>query len=124
MIAALTTLEVIEEEKLLDRCVKVGGYITSRLKEMQKKHEIIGDIRGPGLAIGIELVRDRKTKEPAIEEANRVLSEGFKQGVIFGSSLYGRRGHILKIKPPLVITDDEVEKILEVFEKSIRSVTR
>ncbi len=124
MAAALATLEVIEEEKLLERCVKVGGYITSRLREMQKKHEIMGDVRGPGLAIGIELVKDAKSKEPAIAEANQVAAEGLKRGVIFGTSRYGNLGHILKIKPPLVVTDEEVEKILDVFEKCIQSVKR
>ncbi len=123
MAAALATLEVIEEEKLLDRCVKLGGYITSRLKEMQKKYEIIGDVRGPGLAIGIELIKDATTKEPAVEEANRVATDGLRRGVIFGTSRYGRLGHIVKIKPPLVVTDDEVEKILDVFEKCIQSVS-
>jgi 4-aminobutyrate aminotransferase-like enzyme len=122
MVAALATIEVIEEENLLDRCVKVGGYITSRLREMQKKYEIIGDVRGPGLAIGIELVKDPVSKKPAVEEANRMLSEGLKRGVIFGVSLYGSLGHIMKIKPPLVVTDEEVEKILDVFEKCLHSV--
>lgn len=122
MAAALATIEVIEEENLLDRCVKLGGYITSRLGEMQKKYDIIGDIRGPGLAIGIELVKDRVGKEPAIEEANQVVSEGLKRGVIFGISRYGNLGHIVKIKPPLVVTDEEVERILDVFEKCVQSV--
>jgi 4-aminobutyrate aminotransferase-like enzyme len=124
MAAALATLEVIKKEKLLERCVKLGEYITSRLKEMQQNYPIIGDIRGPGLAIGIELVKDPVGKEPAVEEANKFLAEGLKNGVIFGVSLYGQRGHIVKIKPPLVITDDEVETVLKVFEKSIKSVSK
>lgn len=124
MAAALATIEVIKKEKLLERCVKLGEYITSRLKEMQQKYPVIGDIRGPGLAIGIELVKDRVSKEPAVEEANKFLAEGLKNGVIFGVSLYGQLGHIVKIKPPLVITDDEVETVLKVFEKAIKSVSK
>jgi len=121
MIAALATLEVIEKEKLLERCVKLGEYVTSRLMEMQQKYPIIGDIRGPGLAIGIELVKDPVSKEPAVEEANKFLAEGIKNGVIFGVSLYGALGHIVKIKPPMVISDDEVETVLRVFEKCIKA---
>jgi len=124
MIAALATLEVIEKEKLLERCVKLGEYITSRLMEMQQKYPIIGDIRGPGLAIGIELVKNPVSKEPAVEEANKFLAEGIKNGVIFGVSLYGALGHIVKIKPPMVISDDEVETVLRVFEKCIKSVSK
>jgi 4-aminobutyrate aminotransferase-like enzyme len=123
MAAALATLEVIEEENLLEKCVETGRYITSRLSEMQEKYPVIGDIRGPGLAIGIELVKDRGTKEPAVEEANKVLAEGLEKGVVFGVSHYGGLGHILKIKPPLVISDEEVEKALEVFETCIKHVS-
>lgn len=123
MVAALATLEVIKEENLLERCRKAGEYITSRLREMQEKYSIIGDIRGPGLAIGIELVKNRITKEPAVEEAKKVLSRAIDNGVIFGVSHYGELGHIIKIKPPLVITDEEIETILDVFEKCIKYVS-
>ena len=123
MVAALAALKVIQEENLLERCRKTGEYITSMLTNMQEKYPIIGDIRGPGLAIGIELVKDRVTKEPAVEEANKVIAEGLSNGVIFGVSHYGNLGHIVKIKPPLVITDDEVETVLNVFEKCIKHVS-
>ena len=123
MVAALAELKVIQEENLLEKCRKTGEYITSMLKNMQEKYPIIGDIRGPGLAIGIELVKDRVTKEPAVEEANKVIAEGLSNGVIFGVSHYGNIGHIVKIKPPLMITDDEVETVLNVFEKCIKHVS-
>ena len=90
---------------------------------MQKKYEIIGDVRGPGLAIGIELVKDRESKEPAIDEVAKMARVAFTEGVIFGVSKYANMGHVLKIKPPLVITDEEVEIVLEVFKKSVSKVS-
>jgi len=84
---------------------------------MQNKYELIGDIRGPGLMIGIELVRNRKTKEPAREETERFLEEGLKRGVLFGHSRYMGMGNVVKIKPPFVITEAQVERVLEVFEE-------
>ena len=67
--------------------------------------------------IGVELVKDRTTKEPACEETNRFVEEGLKRGVIFGESKYLGLGNIVKIKPPLVITEEQVEKTLDVFEE-------
>jgi len=117
MAAGVVTLQIMEEEKLPERAARIGKYITERLREMQNKYELIGDIRGPGLMIGIELVRNRKTKEPAREETERFLEEGLKRGVLFGHSRYMGMGNVVKIKPPFVITEAQVERVLEVFEE-------
>jgi 4-aminobutyrate aminotransferase/4-aminobutyrate aminotransferase/(S)-3-amino-2-methylpropionate transaminase len=116
-VASLATLRVIEEEDHLENCRKMGAYFTEKLKELQKKYEIMGDIRGPGLMLGIELVRDRKTKEKACEETTRFVQEGFKRGVQFGHSKYGGMGNVVKIKPPLVINEEEADKVMQVFEE-------
>jgi len=117
MAAGVVTLQIMEEEQLPARAARIGGYITERLRELQDKYELIGDIRGPGLMIGVELVRDRKTKEPAYEEADRFLVEGLKRDVLFGHSRYMSMGNVVKIKPPLVITEPQVERVLDVFEE-------
>ncbi len=117
MVAALATLRVLEEEKLLERAHKVGAYFTQRLMEMKEKYELIGDIRGPGLMLGIELVKSKKTKERACQEASRFEKEGLKRGVLFGTSKYAGMGNVVKIKPPLVITDAQAERVMEVFEE-------
>ncbi|MGQ9493776.1 MAG: aspartate aminotransferase family protein [Anaerolineae bacterium] len=117
MAAGVVTLQVLQEEQLPQRAAKVGAYITQRLREMQDKYELIGDIRGPGLMIGVELVRNRKTKEPAIEETHRFIGEGLKRGVLFGESRYMGLGNVVKIKPPFMITEAQVERVLEVFEE-------
>jgi len=118
--AAIATLEVIKEENLLEKARKMGKYFTNRLKELQNKYEIIGDIRGPGLMIGIELVKDRNTKEPASDITHNIVKEAINDGVIFGESKFMGLGNVLKIKPPLVITESQADRVLEVFEKYIK----
>lgn len=117
MAAGVVTLQILEEGKLPERAAKIGAYITQRVREMQDKYELIGDVRGPGLMIGVELVRNRKTREPACEESDQFLKEGLKRGVLFGHSRYLSMGNVVKIKPPLVITEPQVERVLEVFEE-------
>jgi len=122
MAAANAAIQVLEEEHLLERATKMGAIITRGLRELQDRYELIGDIRGPGLMIGVELVKNRTTKEPAREETSQFVKEGLKRGVIFGESKYLGLGNIVKIKPPLVISEDQVNKTLEVFEDIIRQV--
>ena len=123
MAAANATIQVLEEEHLLDRANRIGAIFTDRLRELQNQYELIGDIRGPGLMIGVELVKDRITKEPAREETNRFVKEGLKRGVIFGESKYLGLGNIVKIKPPLVITEIQVARTLDVFEEILREIS-
>jgi 4-aminobutyrate aminotransferase-like enzyme len=118
--AACATLDVIKEENLLEKARKMGKYFTSRLQKLQEKYDMIGDIRGPGLMIGIELVKDRKTKEIANDITNSITHEALEDGVIFGESLFKGLGNVLKIKPPLVINESQADKVLEVFEKLIK----
>ena len=122
MVAALATIGVLEEGELLERCNALNQTILSHLRDLQQKYEIIGDVRGPGLAIGVELVKNRDSKEPAVKEANEVVQLGLEKGIMFGISKYGGLGNVLKIKPPLVITDEEVERVLSVLEECLSAV--
>ncbi|MFZ5917381.1 MAG: aspartate aminotransferase family protein [Chloroflexota bacterium] len=117
MVAGLATLKAMEEENHLENCRKMGAYFTERLLALKDKYELIGDVRGPGLMIGIELVRNRETKEAANQETYRFVEEGFKRGVQFGHSKYGGMGNVVKIKPPLVISEAEAERVMAVFEE-------
>jgi len=117
MVAGLATLKVMEEEHHLENCRKMGAYFTERLRELQNKYELIGDVRGPGLMLGIELVRNRETKEPANAEAYRFVDEGFKRGVLFGHAKYAGMGNVVKIKPPLIISEAEADRVMQVFEE-------
>ncbi|MFN3309570.1 MAG: aminotransferase class III-fold pyridoxal phosphate-dependent enzyme, partial [Anaerolineales bacterium] len=116
MTAALATIEVIEEENLFENVRKIGEFFAKRLDELKQTYELIGDVRAIGLMIGVELVKDRVTKEPARKEAERFVAEGLKRGVIFGESRYLGLGNIIKIKPPLNITQSEAEQVMTVFE--------
>ncbi len=118
--AAVATLEVIREENLLQKAQKMGEFFTARLLELQNRHETIGDIRGPGLMIGIELVKNRNTKEPARELCYTIVKEAIPHGVIFGESKFKGLGNVLKIKPPLVISESQAKKVLEVLETLLK----
>ena len=84
MAAALSTIEVIEEQNLLQNCKTTGAYLGQRFAEMKEKHQLIGDARGLGMMQAIELVKDRKTKEPAPAAVVKVFEEAKKRGVLLG----------------------------------------
>ena len=96
------------------------GYNREQLRELQNRYEAIGDIRGPGLMIGIELVKNRKTKEMANDVCHAIIKESVNEGVIFGESKFKGMGNVLKIKPPLVIDESQADRVLEVFEKLLK----
>ena len=117
---ALEVIRIIEEEKLLENASRVGEYIMKRFRELQDHLEIIGDVRGKGLMIGVELVRNRETKEPARKELAKVIIESFKRGVlIIGAGL-----STLRIAPPLNITIEAVDRALEVIENVLKEVDK
>jgi len=119
MAASLATLEIMEEENICEQYQEKGAYVTKHLKAMQEKYEIMGDIRGPGLMIGIELVKNRKTKEPFQKAEAYMVTEGLKRGLMLGGAKYSELGNVIKIKPPAVTTYPELDRILELFESLI-----
>ena len=115
--AGLAALEVLKRDGLLQACEEMGRYATDALLEMKPRHPLIGDIRGPGLLIGIELVLDQDTKEPAISETLEVYRRAMDLGVIFGTTKYDGLGNVLKIKPPFVITKAQMDRVLTVLDE-------
>jgi 4-aminobutyrate aminotransferase-like enzyme len=124
MAAGVVALKILQEEHLPELSEKMGELFLKGLADLKGKYEIIGDVRGHGLMIGIELVRDRQTKEPAIEETGQFIDEAFKRGVLFGRSTFSLMDNVVKIKPPLVITESQVEKTLEVFKDTCEAVSK
>lgn len=116
--AASAVVDVVLEEKLPEKAAKMGVFMMERLKEMKQKHPLIGEIRGAGLFIGVELVRDRKTKEKAPKEALRVVEECQKRGALFFLS-QGGGGNVIKIKPPMNISKDLASKALDILDESL-----
>ena len=122
MVAALATIEVMRDEDLIAKCRHMGAYFTSRLLALQERHPLVGEVRGPGLMIAVELVKDRVTKEPARREASWVVHEGMKRGVIFGESKYLGLGNVVKIKPPFVITEPQADRVLAVLDELLTEI--
>lgn len=122
MAAGLAVLEAIDEDGLQENSRVVGGRFKAGLKELQTRYRIVGDVRGMGLMLGLELVRDRNTKEPAKEETLEVMEIAKDNGVLFGKG--GLDGNVLRIKPPMCITADDVDFALEVLDLAIGRVQK
>jgi alanine-glyoxylate transaminase/(R)-3-amino-2-methylpropionate-pyruvate transaminase len=106
-------LEVIDRENLQRNCLEVGGYLMKVLQKLMSKYEVIGEVRGKGLMIGVELVKNRKTKEPANDECAQVFERSKELGLLLGKS--GFYGNVLRIKPPMCITRADVDFLAEVL---------
>lgn len=116
--AGLVTLQIIEEEKLLEKATVDGLYMKAELEKLRQKHSVIGDIRGEGLLWGIELVKDRVTKEKAIDEAEKVMYECLKQGLSFKVSA----GNVLQLSPALTISRTELNNALGILASSLSKI--
>jgi len=121
-VAALKVLEIIEQDKLLDRAVKLGKIAKGRLEGMKEKYDIIGDVRGLGSAIGVELVKDRETKEPATKETGEIRKKCLEHGLIVMSC--GALHNVLRIMFPLIIKDGELKTGLDILEDAIAQKQR
>jgi len=119
--AALASLNVILEEKLWERAASLGEYWIKGLRKLQDRYEIIGDVRGCGLLLALELVRDRKTKEPASEEAAKLRREAAKRGLILLSGL-GWLGNIVKMHPSAIMTEQQIDQALDIIDSSLQAV--
>jgi 4-aminobutyrate aminotransferase-like enzyme len=122
--AGLAALKVLKRDGLMQACADLGEYATAALKEMQPRHPLMGDVRGPGLLIGIELVRDRQTREPAPAETLEVYRRAADLGVILGTTKYAGLGNVLKIKPPFTITRPQLDRVIEVLDQVLTAVER
>ena len=117
--AALAMLQFIEDNRLLEKVKEDELFMKEQLTALKEKYPLIGDIRGIGLLWGIELVRDRNTKEKAIKESEAVMYECLKRGMSFKVSA----GNVLQLSPPLIITRDQLKEALSIVETAIASVS-
>ncbi|CAZ95622.1 (R)-1-hydroxy-2-aminoethylphosphonate ammonia-lyase [Zobellia galactanivorans] len=116
--AALTTLEIIEEEGLLSKVKKDKDFMYQEMNRLQAKHDIIGDVRGLGLLWGIELVKNHTTKKKAIHEAEKVMYECLKNGLSFKVSA----GNVLQLAPALTISEDKLKEAIQIVDNSLTSL--
>jgi 4-aminobutyrate aminotransferase len=119
-VAARATIAVMEEDHLMDNADVVGRYYRGKLEELQQKHPLIGEVRGMGLLQGIELVKDRKTKEPAPQETNRVMEEAKNRGLLIGKG--GLYGNVLRTSPPLNIGKADVDQAIRILDEAFATV--
>ncbi len=120
-VVALTVLDVIREEELQGNASEVGTYLREGLVRLAATHERIGDVRGSGLMIGVELVRDRERREPAGAAASAVVNGMRERGVLIGSA--GPDHNVLKIRPPLVFGRENADLLLEVLDATLNSLS-
>ena len=117
--AALTTIRLLREQ-YVQNAAAVGDYLMKGLRALAEKHPLIGDVRGLGLMIGVEFVKDRKTKERAPDERNAVVQAMFRRGVL----ILGAGRNAVRFAPPLVLTKDQADAALRLFDESVAEVSQ
>ena len=115
--AALKTIEIMERDHLADRSLEIGKIVTDRYREWQKKYPVIGDVRGLGGMIGLELVKDQESKEPDAKLTADLIQECVKNGLMIENA--GTYNNVIRFLAPLVITDEQLEAGLEIMEKAL-----
>ncbi|MBN8955587.1 MAG: aspartate aminotransferase family protein [Rhizobiales bacterium] len=117
--AGIASLDVIEQEDIPQKARKIGKHIRERLEALQQRYEMIGDVRGRGQLIGVELVRDRHSKEPATDEGRAIGKYCFDNGLIFSLR---RNGSVLRLVPPATTTEGQIDSAMDLLGKAIESV--
>jgi 4-aminobutyrate aminotransferase len=117
--AALATLELLRRE-LLRNAEDVGAYLKDGLQSLQEKHPLVGDVRGRGLMLGIELVRDRETKERAVEERDAIVTAAFVKGLL----LLGAGRNTIRLSPPLVFSRAQADTAVRILDEVIGEEAR
>ncbi len=113
--AALAVMGLLREEGLGDRVTAAGGYLTARLRELAGRHPIVGDVRGLGLMVGMELVRDRSTKEPARDEQRIILRRAFERGLV----LLPAGESVIRFCPPLIVSEEEIDTAVAILDRAM-----
>jgi alanine-glyoxylate transaminase/(R)-3-amino-2-methylpropionate-pyruvate transaminase len=120
MAAGMAVLEAIDADGLQENSRVVGGRFKEGLRALQSRHDLIGDVRGLGLMLGVELVKDRKTRVPAKEETLEFMERIREQGILIGKG--GLDGNVLRIKPPMCLSADDVDFALYAFDKALKGL--
>ena len=112
--AGLAVLDVVRDEGLQDRALRVGKHWMMELQKLQACHRLIGDVRGSGLFLGIDLVRDRETREPATEQADYVVNRLRECGILAGTD--GPYHNVIKLRPPLIFSESDADLFVITLE--------
>jgi 4-aminobutyrate aminotransferase len=118
--AGLATIEAIEQDGLVENARKVGAYLHDRLASLKDDHRLVGDVRGLGLIQGVELVKDRQTKQPATKETAKVVFRACELGlVVFYAGMFS---NVLELTPPLVLTEADVDQGVAILDQALSDV--
>jgi 4-aminobutyrate aminotransferase / (S)-3-amino-2-methylpropionate transaminase / 5-aminovalerate transaminase len=118
--AALANIDVMHDEDLPGQAASKGNQVMAQLEEMMSEHDLIGDVRGKGLMIGVELVTDREKRTPAAKQAGAIRAACREDGVLIGVG--GQSANVLRIQPPLTINESELERVVDSVGKGLSSV--
>src|SRR5690606_14869664 len=113
--ASLAVMNLLREEGFGDRVTARGGYLLQRLRELAERHPIIGDVRGLGLMVGMELVRDPSTKEPARAERETILRRAVKQGLV----LLPAGEAVIRVSPPLSMDEEDIDTGVDILDRAM-----
>lgn len=119
-VAASAVIDAIEEEKLLENAAKQGAYIMKRLGELKEQSEIVGDVRGKGLMMGMEIVEDKESKKPAPQKVSEIMMRSWKRGI----NVISCGASTIRIAPPLIITRELVDSAMDIIEDVTREVEK
>ena len=118
--AALATLQVIEQDDLVGNAARVGAHALERLHALKQRHALIGDVRGRGLLLGLELVTDRAAKSPAADQAEAVLYHAMSNGLSFKTTM----GNVLTLTPPLITTVAQMDRAIDILDAALTAVAK
>jgi 4-aminobutyrate aminotransferase-like enzyme len=119
--AAMANLNYVATHNLRENARRVGGYLIGRLRDLMDRYPIIGDVRGMGLMVAVELVRDRETKEPAPDVLDRVQNEAKRRGLIVGRG--GLHANVIRICPPLIVSERDVDDAIIILDAAFAFAT-
>lgn len=122
MVAAKAVVDAIEKDRLMDNAADVGGHLRARLDALGEKHALVGEVRGMGLMQGVELVKDRQTKEPAPQAVAAVMEGAKERGLIVGRG--GLYGNVLRISPPLTVSKADADQAADVLDQALGQAAR
>ena len=117
---ANTVLDIIEEEKLRENAVAVGTHLLDSLNKLKEKHSLIGDVRGVGMFIGIDLVKDLVSRQPATVEAQHVITRLKQEHILFSAD--GPHRNVLKFKPPMVLTLEDADHLVKLLDSILDEI--
>ncbi len=120
--AAVAVIDIIQESNYLERASKLGNELKKKLQALQEDHKIIGDVRGQGMMLGIELVRDRETKEPAIQEMLQVMEHCREKGLLIGKG--GLDNNVVRLQPPLELTSEQIDEACSILGDAFSKVEK